>query len=194
MLLPVAETQYSIRLVKTFPYRGDPVKQFSNRYYFDGGSPGDDSAWHALMDAWVGAEAGVHWTSVHIVEAYGYAPGSKVAVASKAYTQAGGMSSAGAEVMPGDCAAVLRQATTKRSIKNHPVYVFSYFHAVARALSPTTPDTLFGPSLTAYDSYGAALMNGITVGGRTYKRTTPDGHAVTGHLVDGFIGHRDFPR
>jgi len=42
--------------------------------------------------------------------------------------------------------------------------------------------------------YGQHWLDGITVGGRTYKRTTPDGHATTGRIVDPFIGHRDFPR
>jgi hypothetical protein len=41
-------------------------------------------------------------------------------------------------------------------------------------------------------AYGNAWNTGITAGGRTYKRTTPDGHPVTGALVDQWIGHRDF--
>jgi hypothetical protein len=190
----MATTQYSIRVVKTFPYRGDPVKQFSNRYYFDGGAPADSTAWHDLMDAVVAAEKAIYLSAVHIVDAFGYGPTSDVAVASKSYTQAGTLTASGASNTPGDCASVLRMATTKMSVKNHPVYVFSYFHEALYLGSSSDADTLHASQKTAIETYGSAWLAGITVGARTYKRTTPDGHATTGRFVDGFITHRDFPR
>jgi hypothetical protein len=85
-------------------------------------------------------------------------------------------------------------ATTKRSTKNHPVYVFSYFHRVLNAAATTGVDDLYGPQKTAYETYGDAWLNGITVGARTYKRTTPDGHATTGRFVEPLVSHRDFRR
>lgn len=190
----MATTQHSLRVVKTFPYRGDPIKEFSNRYFFDGGAPADATAWHDLMDAVVNVEKIVYPTSVTITTCFGYAPGSEVAIASKAYTQAGTHIESGASVMPGDCAAVMRMATTKRSTKNHTVYVFSYFHSAERNTSSGDTDTLAAGQKTAIETYGSGWLNGFTVGARTYKRTTPDGHATTGRLVDQWIGHRDFPR
>jgi hypothetical protein len=96
--------------------------------------------------------------------------------------------------LPGDAALVLRQATTKKSTKNHTVYCFSYFHGVLGDLSLGSPDTALSSQTAAVLALGQAWNNGFTAGGRTYKRTTPDGHAVTGAAVDPFIGHRDFPR
>ncbi len=190
----MAATQYRIKTVKTFPYRGDPVKTFSNSYYFDGGAPADSTAWHDLMDAVTALEKTIYLSAVHIVDAFGYGPTSDVAVASKSYALAGTLTASGASNTPGDCAICLRMATTKLSTKNHPVYVFSYFHEALYLGSSSDADTPHASQKTAIDNYGAAWQTGITVGARTYKRTTPDGAATTGHFVDPWITHRDFPR
>ncbi len=190
----MATTQSSIRTVKSFPYRGGGAKLFSNRYYFDGAAPADSNAWHDLMDAVTTLEKALWYADVTITEAFGYNAGSEVSVASKAYALQGTGAFAGTgSYVPGDCAAVLRMATTKRSTKNHTVYVFSYYHGAFR-ITNGDRDTLLGLQKTAIEAYGNSWLNGIVVGGRTYKRTTPDGHATTGRAVDTYIGHRDFPR
>lgn len=189
----MAVTQYSLRVVKHFTYRGDDFQQWSNRYYFDGGAPTDSDAWHALMDAVTTAEKAIHTGGVIIDAAHGYAPGSDLAVATKSYSLAGTLSSTGGET-PGDCAAVLRMATTKVSTKNHPVYCYSYFHNAMKASGDSSGDVLAADQKAAIETYGSSWKDGITVGGRTYKRTTPDGHLTTGVHVDQYIGHRDFPR
>jgi hypothetical protein len=190
----VATTQHSIRTTKTFPYRGDPVKQFSNRYYFDGDSPGDATAWHTLMDALVALEKTIYTSLTSIIRVDGYDPGSEVSVASKTYSTPGTLAIGAASYVPGDCAVVLRMATTKKSTKNHTVYVHSYFHGALKATVTGVGDDLFAAQKTAVEAYGTNWHTGFSAGGRTYIRTTPDGHLVTGRVVDQFIGHRDFPR
>lgn len=190
----VAETQHSVRTVKTFLYKGDPVKEWSNRYYFNGGAPTDTAAWHALMDGVAAAERPCYREYVTLKECFGYAPGSGVSVASKTMNQVGTLGSANTVATPGDCAAVLRQATTKRSTKNHPVYVFSYFHAVMFSSTIGDHDLVLAAQKAAIEALGTVWLNGLTVGARVYKRTTPSGELVTGAACDTWISHRDFPR
>jgi len=95
--------------------------------------------------------------------------------------------------LPKDCALLLRQATTKRSTKNHVVFCFTYVHGVLQTNSATNGDPAISAQTTPLQAFGDAWNTGITVGGRTYKRTTPDGHVVTGALANPTITHRDFP-
>lgn len=189
----MAETQYSIRVVKSFTFRGG-AKLWSNRYHFDGSAVGDSTAMNTFMDGVVLAEKAIHRSFVTITECNVYAPGSDVSIGTKTYSTAGTLSATDGASTPGECAVVLRMATTKKSVKNHPVFVFSYYHGATFSSSGGVADTLIASQKTAVEAYADSWKNGLSIGGRTYIRTTPDGHLTTGRLVSPYIGHRDFPR
>jgi hypothetical protein len=182
----------SLKVEKTFTYRG-LTRTFSNRYHFVGGTPADNAHWTTFSDAVVTAEKALYPNTVTIVKTTGYAAGSEIPVFTKSYTTAGTFSGLGLP-SPGDAAGLIRYATTARTSKNHPIYLFNYYHGVG-ANSSTTPDVQNSAQVTAYQTYAAAWVGaGFSDGTNSYNRAGPNGATATGYIVEPYITHRDLRR
>ena len=181
----------SLTVNKSIPFKGG-VRITGNRYHFTGGTPSSDSNWHALMDAVVALEKVALLTDVEIVECIGYAAGSDVPVSTKDYAVAGTYALTD-WVAPGECTALVRYATAARSTKNHPIYCFNYYHHVSVSNAAATCDYLDGGQRTAFETYSGDWVSGITAGGITAVRATPQGHSATGAVTEQMVTHRDFP-
>lgn len=192
------DTKHSIVIYKQGPYRGGD-KRWSNRYHFEGALPTDDSEWEALADAIVLDEKTCLIAAETIVEAVGYDAGSATstnphgdAVWVKSYTTAGTFSPGVGDVgCPGDCATMVRYGTDARSAKNHPVYLFNYYHGAQRESSDA--DTVAADLVTAFEDYADAWLTGYTVDGSARQRCGPRGAVATSRKVDAYVRHRDFP-
>jgi hypothetical protein len=182
----------SIKVVKTFTYRGQ-TRTFSNRYHLSGGTPADSAHWTTLSDAIVTAEKVLYTGLVSITATFGYAAGSEVPVFTKTYSTAGTGVFSGGVPAPGDAAALIRYATAVRTSKNHPLYLFNYYHGAT--LASTGGDTLHATLVSALGTYaGLWDSTGFSDGASTYKRAGPNGANATGHTVPSLVTHRDLPR
>lgn len=182
----------SIKVFKTMPWRGG-TRTYSNRYHFNGGTPADSSHWTTFADAVAADEAASLPDSTHVVEIIGYEAGSDLPVFSKAYSTVGGASTASWEPCPGECAALVKYQTTARTSKNHPVYLFNYYHPAY--VAPGGPgDTLVSGLKTNLDEYVADWLAGFSDGTNTYVRAGPNGATAISGSTETLITHRDFPR
>jgi hypothetical protein len=186
-------TQASIKVIKRMPYRG-VTKDWSNRYFFDGSAPADNTKWTTFSDAVVTAEKAIYHneSGYSIIGTVGYAAGSEIPVFSKTYTQVGTLTLTSYQLMPGDVAALVRYSTADRSEKNHPIYLFNYYHWVNADLSGPF-DELKSTQRTAMGTYANLWISGISDGTVSHHRTGPYGHAATGQTVNQYLRHRDFP-
>jgi hypothetical protein len=180
----------SIVIKTTIPYRGQ-TKTFSNRYHFSGGTPADLTHWNTFSDAIVAAYKLIITSGLTIVGSYYYGAGSNVPIGSKTYSQAGTATLSGTPCT-GDSAMMLRFATAARSAKNHPVYLWNWFHGANWSGSGSS-DTLLAAQRTLVQTYAAAWISGFSDGSVTYVRAGPNGANATGYVVDQFVRHRDFP-
>ncbi len=187
----MAASSPSLKVTKSFLYRGGS-RLWSNRYYFNGTTPPDSTHWTTFSDAVVTAEKAAHWDFTTIVETQGYAAGSDVPVFSKTYSTAGTIASSGITRAPGDAATLLRWSTASRTSKNHPLYLFNYYHGVCTS-GATTPDVVQASQVSFLGTYAALWITGISDGTVSHHRCGPNGDLATGQLVSAVVRHRDFP-
>lgn len=178
-------------------YRG-VLRTFSNRYHFNGGVPADTAHWTTFSDAVTLSEKLIYTAlasgGAKIVETFGYEAGSEIPVFSKTYA-IDGVGTAVGVIPPGDSAAIVRYSTASRSSKNHPIYMFSYYHCQPVIGGATGMDTLHATTVSVQNAYATAWdSTGFSDGTHTFKRTSPAGHDATGHVVLPLISHRDLPR
>jgi hypothetical protein len=183
----------SLRVTKSFPFKG-ATREYSNRYHFLGGTPGAASNWKALMDAVVQQESLLVSSDTHVVSAIGYAAGSDLPVHTELYNTPGALSpGAGVAKAPGEVAALLRFSTNARSIKNHPIYCFNYFHDVFVDTAALGQDTLSPNQHSTILGYGNQWISGFSDGFNQLVRSSPHGALCSQPVVETYVTHRDFP-
>lgn len=183
----------SIKVTKSFPYRG-ATQEFSNRYHFDGKTGLSPADWAALVAAIQADERATLDVASHLVRYTGYEAGSDVPVFSSEVNLVGTATYDATDIpTPGDTAALVRYSTTQRTSKNHPIYLFNYYHD-AKFESAAGADTISLQFKSSLENLATLWVGGFTVGGATIKRCGPNGAVAQGSFVETFLTHRDFPR
>jgi hypothetical protein len=173
------------------------LRNFSNRYHFTGTTPPDSGHWTTLSDAIVTAEKAIYAAlssgGSKIVETVGYDAGSEVPVFTKTYTTDG--TGAFSSLIPaaGDVAALIRYSTSGRTSKNHPIYLFNYYHSAMFSAGAGTQDLLGTAQKTAMSTYATSWITGFSDGAVTHTRAGPNGTVALGSLVETYLTHRDLP-
>jgi len=182
----------SIVVKKSTAYKGG-TRVWSNRYHFSGGTPANSTAWTTFSDNVVNAEKLALTAQTTIVETIGYAAGSDVPVFTKTYTTVGSISATGVTTQHLDVAALARWATNTRTSKNHPIYLFSYWHNVI-SNNASTPELLQTAQKTAFTTYANAWTTGFSDGTNTYYRAGPNGATGSAPVVEANTVTHQFPR
>jgi hypothetical protein len=144
------------------------------------------------MDNVVNAEKACLSADHTIVECVGYNAGSDVPVSSKTYSTTGTSAASGTST-PGEVCALLRWSTAARTSKNHPIYLFNYYHCPIVDNTYTNRDKLKSTQKTEISTYASAWIAGFSDGTHTCVRAGPNGATATGSLTEEWVTHRDFP-
>jgi hypothetical protein len=180
----------SVKITKSLNWRGVP-RLWTNRYHFTAGVPASNAAWDAFFDAIVLAEKVCLRTTITIVRADGYAAGSNLPARTKTYTTAGTKAISGIQ-QERQVAALIRFTTDAVTSRNHPVYLFNYYHGT-EALSSDV-DKCDSTALGIYSTYATQWITGFSDGTTTHKRAGPNGAVALTGACETYLTHRDFPR
>jgi hypothetical protein len=190
-----------VTLVTKFPYRGNPLEEYSNGYHFTGDVPATEVAWKALADALIAQQKTVLWGVGSIIRAYGYATDDPLdhAVWSHDYLAAGASVvgtysiGSGAEA-PGDCAVWVRWKTSRLSVKGKPIYLRKYFHpAVIAGSGGAAVDQVEAGQIAALNALGAKLSDGSFIDARTI-RSQPHDDTILSHSASPYVTTRTLKR
>jgi hypothetical protein len=189
----MASSVPSLKLIKSFPFKGG-FRTFSNRYHFLGGAPVDSGHWTSLILNAADFEKTVFSSDCTITEGIGYLAGSDVPVHTEIINLQGNLvPGSGVAKAPGEVAALLKFSTDARTIKNHPIYLFKYFHDIYVDTAAGGQDTLSPNQHTNIGNVASIWLSGLSDGTNAKTICSPRGAAATGFVVDSHVTHRDFP-
>lgn len=186
-----APTRFSIKSRKTFTYRGG-TKEWSNRYFFTDSPPSTSGEWLTMYNAIQALEKACFSNVISLIGGVGYEAGSEVPVWTGGATVTGTWSPGAQDrKLPGDCTRLIRFGTTQRTSKNHPIYLFKYYHGIYHN-DADPADTPTGGQNTAFLALADALIAGISDGSASHQLCGPYGAVAQNRLLASVIGHRDF--
>jgi hypothetical protein len=180
----------SIRLVRSAPYRGG-TREWGQRYFWTGANF-TTAQFETLKDNLRALCRNVTLTDSSIVRCIGYNIGSDVPVYEDDSSVAGTYPIGSNPIMPLEVCALARLSTSVRSVKNHPIYGFKYWHHVQNDGGADVELCRAGYK-TTLESELDAMLAGLSDGDTTRQWCDAKGAVFQGRLVETYLTHRDFP-
>jgi hypothetical protein len=187
---PAPPSQPSIKVTVQSPHKSGTIN-WSNRWFFTGAAL-TLAQFNALVALLQAEYVLILPSTSSIVEYTQYDPGSDVPVRTSSVSVAGTMPLTSGNKCPSFCASMLRFSTSQRTSKNHPIYLFKYFHACISD-SAGNGDNLQSILSSRLNSFGTDVVAGFNDGTSTRHVTGPYGATAIGYVNHGYVVHRDFP-
>lgn len=190
--MATAPTRVGIKLRYSFSWRGN-TKEWSQLYHFDGPTSWADQThfdtcatnlWNAIKS--------VTCARVTLIDATGYNAGSFLPVFSKTFSAAGTYTDTSNPQAAGEMCMLWRFTTDARSTKNHPIYLFKWFHGT-QSDGATSPDSLRNGIHGSAASNISTLLAGISDGTNTRQYCGPRGAVAQSGTCETLLHAREFP-
>lgn len=189
--MPTPPNQAGIKFQFEFSWRGS-TKTWSQLYHLTQGSWQDQTHFNAASDAiWNLIKQALPARNT-LDSTVGYNPGSFLPVYSKAYGSAGTYTDTSNPQAPGEACMLWKFATDQRTSKNHPIYLFKWFHGM-QTDGATSPDTLRAGIASTAASVISSLVAGISDGTLTRHYCGPFGAVAQSGTCNPKLHMREFP-
>lgn len=185
-------TRVGVKAEYTFSWRGN-TKQWGQLYHFDGPTSWADQThfdtfatnlWNSVK---VSLPARVTCTTMTA-----YNAGSFLPVYTHAISANGGYTDTTNPQASGEMCMLWRFTTDQRTSKNHPIYLFKWWHGM-QTDGATSPDTLRGGIHSTASSPVADLIAGYSDGTNTRIYCGPRGAVAQAGTVNTLLYAREFP-
>lgn len=183
--------QAGIKFEYSFSWRGN-TRTWSQLYHLTQGSWQDQTHFNAASDALWNIIKVVTCARVTLVSTVGYNPGSFLPVYSKSYGAAGTYTDTANPQAAGEMCMLWRFTTTQRTTKNHPIYLFKWFHGT-QSEGATSPDTLRAGIYSTAGGQITSLVAGVSDGTLTRKYCGPFGAVAQAGTCNTLLHAREFP-
>lgn len=185
-------TRVGVKVNYHFSWRGS-TKPWSQLYHFDGPTSWSDQTHFDTFctNLWNSIKVAIP-ARVTADTMTGYNAGSFLPVFTHSVAANGGYSDTTNPQAPGEACMLWRFTTDQRTTKNHPIYLFKWFHGM-QTDGATSPDTLrAGIHSTAAGSV-SDLLAGYSDGTNTRKYCGPRGAVAQSGTCMTLLHMREFP-
>jgi hypothetical protein len=121
-----------------------------------------------------------------------YDAGSSVPVFDEGLSLAGTSTATGGIRAALEACGLARFTTDQRTTKNHPIYLYKWFHGVWAADNPR-PELLSGTLRTQIGTFAALIVAGVSDGVQVRQYCSPRGAVAQDHLIEEYLHMREFP-